>query len=182
MARTTLTLDPDVVRLIEEEVHRLRKPFKHVVNDALRRGLASGGRRTPGDAPTANALIVPDVNLLLYAHVTGFPEHAKARRAPALFGFVRLATNAQVFDRPLGVDDALRHVERWMSRPHVRFVVPGPHHLDATFRLLRALGAAGNLTSDAQLAALAIEHQGELHSNDTDFARFAGLRWVKPLR
>jgi hypothetical protein len=45
--RTTLTLDPDVVRLIEEEVHRLRKPFKHVVNDALRRGLATGGRRAP---------------------------------------------------------------------------------------------------------------------------------------
>lgn len=45
--RTTLTLDPDVVRLIEEEVHRLRKPFKHVVNDALRRGLAPGGRRAP---------------------------------------------------------------------------------------------------------------------------------------
>lgn len=45
--RTTLTLDPDVVRLIEEEVHRLRKPFKHVVNDALRRGLAPSGRRAP---------------------------------------------------------------------------------------------------------------------------------------
>lgn len=45
--RTTLTLDPDVVRLIEEAIHRLRKPFKHVVNDALRRGLAPGGRRAP---------------------------------------------------------------------------------------------------------------------------------------
>jgi hypothetical protein len=43
--RTTLTLDPDVVRMIEEEVHRLRKPFKQVVNDALRRGLAPGARR-----------------------------------------------------------------------------------------------------------------------------------------
>jgi toxin-antitoxin system PIN domain toxin len=142
-------------------------------------------------------LIVPDVNLLLYAHVTGFAEHAKARRwwealmngdqevglgAPALFGFVRLATNAQVFDRPLSVDVALRHVEQWLSRPHVRFVVPGPDHLDTAFTLLRALGAAGNLTTDAQLAALAIEHQGEVHSNDADFARFPSLRWVNPLR
>jgi hypothetical protein len=42
--RTTLTLDPDVVRLLEAEVHRVRKPLKHVVNDALRRGLTSGGR------------------------------------------------------------------------------------------------------------------------------------------
>jgi uncharacterized protein len=142
-------------------------------------------------------LIVPDVNLLLYAHVTGFAEHAKARRwwealmngdrevglgAPALFGFVRLATSPQVFDRPLSVDEALRHVEEWLSRPHVRFAVPGPHHLDIAFALLRALGAARNLTTDAQLAALAIEHQGELHSTDADFGRFPSLRWVNPLR
>jgi hypothetical protein len=45
--RTTLTLDPDVARMIEDEVHRQRKPFKQVVNDALRRGLAPGGRPAP---------------------------------------------------------------------------------------------------------------------------------------
>jgi hypothetical protein len=43
--RTTLTLDPDVARMIEEEVHRVRKPMKQVVNDALRRGLTSSLRR-----------------------------------------------------------------------------------------------------------------------------------------
>lgn len=72
--------------------------------------------------------------------------------APALFGFVRLATSSQVFDRPPSVGEALRHVEEWLSRPHVRFAVPGP------------------------------QHQGELHSNDADFARFPSLRWVNPLR
>jgi hypothetical protein len=47
--RTTLTIDPDVARLIEEEVHRVQKPFKQVVNDAIRRGLAPGhARAAPG--------------------------------------------------------------------------------------------------------------------------------------
>jgi predicted nucleic acid-binding protein len=54
--------------------------------------------------------------------------------------------------------------------------------LEIAFRLLRGLGVAGDLTTDAQLAALAIEHQAELHSNDADFGRFPELRWVDPLR
>jgi len=141
-------------------------------------------------------MIVPDVNLLLYAHVTAFPEHAAARlwweglmngrravgvAAPALFGFVRLASNPRVLDRPLPVGEALARVEEWLARPHVHFVQPGPRHLDVAFGLLRQAGAAANLTTDAQLAALAIEHQGEVHSNDTDFGRFPQLRWVNPI-
>jgi len=141
-------------------------------------------------------VILPDVNLLLYAHITAFPEHARARRwwegllngrrdvgvaAPALFGFVRLATNPRVLDRPLAVADALSHVEEWLARAHVHFVQPGPRHLEIAFGLLRLAGAAANLTTDAQLAALAIEHQGEVHSNDSDFARFPQLRWVDPI-
>lgn len=142
-------------------------------------------------------MIIPDVNLLLYAQLTGFAEHVRARRwwedlmngdkevglgGPALFGFVRLATSPHVFDRPLNVGEALARVEEWLSRPHVRFALPGPRHLEIAFGLLREVGAVGNLSTDAQLAALAIEHQGELHSNDTDFGRFPRLRWVNPLR
>jgi uncharacterized protein len=142
-------------------------------------------------------VIIPDVNLLLYAYLTAFAEHVKARRwwedlmngdkevglgGPALFGFIRLATSPHVFDRPLSVVEALARVEEWLSRPHVRFALPGPRHLEIAFGLLRELGAARNLSTDAQLAALAIEHQGELHSNDTDFGRFPRLRWVNPLQ
>jgi toxin-antitoxin system PIN domain toxin len=141
-------------------------------------------------------MIVPDVNLLLYAHVDAFREHAKARAwweallngraevgigAPALFGFVRLTTNRKVLEPPMSVEDALARVESWWTRPHVRFVHPGPRHLEIAFELLRQLGAAANLTTDAQLAALAIEHGGELHSNDSDFGRFPRLRWKNPL-
>lgn len=141
-------------------------------------------------------MIVPDVNLLLYAHVAAFPEHARARRwwealmsgsrevgvaAPALFGFVRLVSNPRVLDRPLAVSEALGRVEEWLERPHVHFAQPGPRHLAIAFELLRTVGAAANLTTDAQLAAIAIEHQGELHSNDGDFQRFPRLRWVNPI-
>jgi toxin-antitoxin system PIN domain toxin len=141
-------------------------------------------------------MIVPDVNLLLYAQVTAFPEHTRARRwweglmngrravglaGPALFGFVRLATNPRVLDRPLSVDEAVARVETWLARPHVHFVQPGPAHLGIAFGLLRQVGAAANLTTDAQLAAFAIEYQGEVHSNDADFGRFPRLRWVNPI-
>jgi toxin-antitoxin system PIN domain toxin len=140
--------------------------------------------------------MVPDVNLLLYAHLDAFPEHARARRwwkdalsgerevgiaAPALFGFVRIATNPRVFDPPLPLATALEHAGAWLARPRARFLLPGPRHLGIAFGLLRALGTAANLTTDVQLAALAIEHQAELCSHDTDFGRFPGLRWTDPL-
>lgn len=142
-------------------------------------------------------MIYPDVNLLLYAQIVAYPEHAKARRwweslmngdhevaiaAPALFGFLRVATNPRVFARPLQVDDAVNRAAEWLDRPHVHLATPGPRHLELAFRLLRQIGTAGNLTTDVQLAALAIENQGELHSNDSDFGRFEQLRWVNPLR
>jgi predicted nucleic acid-binding protein len=63
----------------------------------------------------------------------------------------------------------------------VTLLIPGPSYLEIAFGLLRSVGASGNLTTDAQLAAFAVEQQGEVHSNDTDFARFPGLRWVNPL-
>jgi uncharacterized protein len=76
----------------------------------------------------------------------------------------------------------VERAQEWLEQPPVRFLLPGPRHLEMAFRLLRELGSAGNLTTDVQLAALAMEYQGELHSNDTDFGRFPGLRWVNPLR
>lgn len=60
--------------------------------------------------------------------------------------------------------------------------MPGPRHLEIAFDLLKDAGTAGNLTTGAQIAALAIEEQGEVHSSDTDFGRFRRLRWINPLR
>ena len=141
-------------------------------------------------------MIVVDVNLLLYASFATFAQHEAARgwfeRAlngdeqlllpgVSVFGFVRIATNPRVFEKPLRVGDALDVVESWLAQPHVHFLVPGPRHVEIAFRLLRDLGAARNLTTDVQLAAHAIENQAVLCSNDSDFARFQGLRWENPL-
>lgn len=141
-------------------------------------------------------MIVPDVNLLLYAVVDAFAEHAAAHAwweaqlngeteiglaGPVLFGFVRIATNPRALRPPLPVDDCLARVESWLERPQVNFLLPGPRHIEIAFRLMRQIGAAGNLTTAVQLAALAIEYQAELHSNDADFGRFPQLRWINPL-
>ena len=141
-------------------------------------------------------MLIVDVNLLLYASISSFPQHSAARAwlegvlngteqlllpAVSIFGFVRIATNPRIFERPLHVADALAAVESWLAQPHVHFLAPGPHFTEIAFRLLRQLGAAQNLTTDVQLAAHAIENQAALCSNDSDFARFEGLRWLNPL-
>lgn len=142
-------------------------------------------------------MIVPDINLLLYAVIAAYREHAKARPwwetvlssreevglpSPALFGFVRIATNPRVYATPMTVDDALGRVEGWLARPNVRALAPGPRHLEIGFGLVRDVGTAGKLTTDAQLAAYAIENGATLCSNDLDFGRFAGLSWKNPLK
>jgi len=141
-------------------------------------------------------VIVPDVNLLIHAYDEDSPVHAAARRwweglmngeRPvglawvAVLGFIRIATHRQILDRPLPVSAACAHPRAWLDRPHVSILNPGSRHAEVLFGLLESLGTAGNLTTDAHLAALAIEHQAELHSRDTDFRRFSGLRWVNPI-
>lgn len=142
-------------------------------------------------------MIVPDVNLLLYAVISGFPQHPRAHAwweeiisshirvgltQPALFGFLRIATNARILQSPLDVNEAIAYVHDWLAQPNVDLLTPGPHHLDVALGLLRDIGTAGNLTTDVQLAAYAIEHQGEMHSTDTDFARFPNVKWINPLQ
>lgn len=141
-------------------------------------------------------MILPDVNLLLHAYNLDSPRHADARAwwervlgAPGpvglswsvILGYVRISTHPRILANPLPVAKACAHVEAWLAQPQVTLVHPGDRHADILFDLLRGLGTAGNLTTDAHLAALAIEHQAELQSTDADFARFPGLRWRNPL-
>ena len=77
---------------------------------------------------------------------------------------------------------ACERVESWLAQPQVMVLHPGERHAGLFFGFLRGLGSAGNLTTDAHLAALALEHQAVLQSTDADFARFSGLRWRNPLR
>jgi toxin-antitoxin system PIN domain toxin len=140
---------------------------------------------------------LPDVNLLLYAYDSRSARHAPARdwlqqtlsgaetvgmAWIVLLAFIRLITRAAVVEHPLDANTAVGLVESWLAQPCVTVVHPTERHAAVLRELLHALGTAGNLTSDAHLAALAIEHGAELCSCDSDFSRFSGLRWVDPLR
>lgn len=137
-----------------------------------------------------------DANLLIYAVDTQSPRHAEARpwlerllsgaetvALPwtVLLAFVRLSTKPSIFTSPLDGSDALDLVDGWLAQPCTTVIHPTERHSAVLRELLDELGTAGNLTSDAHLAALAIEHGADLCSTDTDFARFPGLRWTNPL-
>ena len=83
---------------------------------------------------------------------------------------------------PLTLEQAVVVVESWLSHPHVSALQPGSQHLSVLAEVLTAAGRGGNVVPDAHIAALAIEHDAEVHTNDRDFARFPGLRWSNPLQ
>lgn len=136
-----------------------------------------------------------DVNVLLYAVDERSPRHDEARAWLdgalggsetiafswiVLMAFLRLSTHPAVFPNPLTADEALDVVDAWLGRPTAVVTEPGPRHVAIVRELLVGTGTAGNLVTDAHLAALAIEAGAELVSYDTDFARFPRLRWVPP--
>jgi uncharacterized protein len=139
---------------------------------------------------------LPDANILLYATNEASPQHDRALHWldrvlsgtetvafawVVLLAFVRLSTNAGVFVSPLGSDQAFDLVDVWLARPNATVVHPTERHGAILRELLEPLGTAGNLTTDAHLAALAVEHGAELCSADADFSRFPRLRWINPL-
>ncbi|MEN3281396.1 MAG: uncharacterized protein V7607_2536 [Solirubrobacteraceae bacterium] len=134
---------------------------------------------------------IPDVNILLYASDTASSHHAAARRwvesalsatetvgfgIVVLLGFIRIATNPQVMAAPLAFSEAFDQVEEWLAQSPAAVLHPGPRHLVVWRELIEVAGTAGNLTTDAHLAALAIEHGATLASFDGDFHRFGGLK------
>jgi toxin-antitoxin system PIN domain toxin len=137
-----------------------------------------------------------DANVLLYAVDASAPRHRAAKRWleerlsgtetfafawVVLLAFIRLSTNPRVFEQPLDLAHALDIVDGWLRQPCATVVHPTDRHPSLLRELLESLGTAGNLTTDAHLAALAIEHGAELCSSDSDFSRFPGLRWTDPL-
>jgi uncharacterized protein len=141
-------------------------------------------------------VIVVDLNLLIYATNEDALVHEQARRWwenllssgeavglawTVLLGFMRLTTNPRVMPRSISPEDAIAVIDGWLAQPSVSPLEPTERHWEILKELLSPLGTAGNLTSDAHLAALAIEHGARLFSTDNDFARFPGVRWVNPL-
>lgn len=142
-------------------------------------------------------MILVDANLLIYAVNRDAPLNRKARlwlesalsgaetvafSWNVLLAFVRLTTRPGLFRNSLPVEVALDFAASWLDQSSATIVHPGPQHLRILRELIQPLGTGGNLTSDAHLAAIAIEHGAELYSADADFARFQGLKWRNPFR
>jgi toxin-antitoxin system PIN domain toxin len=147
-----------------------------------------------GDPP-ADAILI-DANLVLWAHHEQFSLHRAARTWladaltgvplvgipwPTIMAFLRVSTHQRALSRPLGIEVAWDVVRGWLARPNVRIPVPTERHEAILGGLLTKGRATGNHTTDAHLAALAIEWGLELQSADRDFARYPGLRWRDPL-
>lgn len=141
-------------------------------------------------------MILPDVNVLVYAFREDTPEHARYRDwlrarigAPEAFGLselvlsgaLRVTTHPRVLDPPTPLERALEFLEALRAQPNAVLLQPGPRHWDIFTKLCTAAGAKGNLVADAYHAALAIEHGCEWITTDRDYARFPGLRWRHPL-
>jgi toxin-antitoxin system PIN domain toxin len=141
-------------------------------------------------------MIVVDVNLLLYAHDGRSLQHEEARRwwqsalsGPELiglpwqtiYGFLRISTNPRISGDQVTMERALALVEQWLKLSKVRILAPAERHWSLLRKMLIDGQVRGPLTTDAQLAALTMEYGGVLYTNDRDFARFPGLRWVNPL-
>jgi uncharacterized protein len=141
-------------------------------------------------------VILPDANLLLYAYDASSPFHRTAAKwlteslrgpesvgfcAPALFAFVRISTSIRAFTNPLTIEEAATHVADWLDQPNAHFVEMQLLDVDHALALLRSAGTGGSLTTDAQIAAIALRLRAVVHTSDTDYARFKDLRWHNPL-
>ncbi len=141
-------------------------------------------------------MIIPDINLVLYAHDSRSPFFDRAKPwwegllngvesvgLPWAVGlaFIRLTTQANVYEKQNTPEEAVETVAEWLRQPVVRPIWPGDNHLNLMKGLLNEAQAAGKLVTDAHLAALAIEYNAVLHTHDRDFQRFSGIRLHDPL-
>jgi len=142
-------------------------------------------------------VILPDVNVLVYAHRTDVRDHGLyaewltdlatrderfAMSELVLSGFIRIVTNPAIFPEPTPLTKAVDFVEQLLLRSTCLPLRPGPRHWAIFTRLCHAARAQGKLVADAYHAALAIEYGCEFATTDGDFARFPELRWKHPLR
>ena len=141
-------------------------------------------------------MMLADVNLLIYAIDSASPHHRAARiwlekilsgaedvrlAWSVILAFLRVVTHPAIVRNPLAPEAALGYVDSWLQQPNVQPIVAGEKHWLIFRNLLQSTGMSGNLTSDAHLAALALEYDCEIHSSDHDFKRFPGVRHINPL-
>jgi toxin-antitoxin system PIN domain toxin len=141
-------------------------------------------------------MILPDLNLLLYAYNPHATQHVRARQwweqtangheliglpHEVTLGFVRIATNPRLGNAAVSRAAAKAVVAGWLGLPVVRVLLPRENHVEKVLALMERAGVGGQLTSDASLAVYAMDNRATLCSNDADFARFPSLSFVNPL-
>jgi toxin-antitoxin system PIN domain toxin len=142
-------------------------------------------------------MILPDINVLIHAHNVESPLHERAREWwdatlagtegvglawVVTLGFIRISTHRNILQNPMSPADVCSRIDDWLALPHFHIATPAEDHFQQLRQQLEQLGTAGNLTTDAHLATLAIERGYVLHSTDSDFHRFPQLRWKNPLK
>lgn len=141
-------------------------------------------------------MILPDINVLVYAFRADSPAHTKHREwletvvngemaygmsLQVLAGVVRIATHPRIFAKPSRLGEAQAFASVLLDQPNCQIIQPGPRHWGIFLELCHKANATGNLVQDAWFAALAIESGCEWITTDRDFARFEGLRWRPPV-
>lgn len=141
-------------------------------------------------------MILPDANLLLYATDSESPFHKTAGTwwrgclsgsepiglcAVVVFAYLRLGTSPRAFRNPLSVEEATRRVRRWLMFPEVEYYEMTRADVETAMGMLEGASTAGNLTTDAQIAAMAKRLRATVHTADTDFQRFRGVKWFNPV-
>lgn len=139
---------------------------------------------------------IVDLNLLIYAINQDAPDHQKAKQwwencliGPetigiawvVVLGFLRITTHPKIMPMPLSPRQAMEFIDDWFMQAPVQIVGPTDRHWEILQQILSDFGTASNLTTDAHIAAIAMERGGVLHSSDNDFSRFTGLKWINPL-
>ncbi len=141
-------------------------------------------------------MIIPDVNVLVYAYRKDSPNHAECRKwldsllesgqtfgisDLVLSGFLRIVTHPRIFNPPSPLIEAWRFADAIRQEPQCISVTPGPRHWEIFKELSVAVDAKGNMVSDAFHAALAVENGADWVTTDRDFSRFPKLKWHHPI-
>lgn len=141
-------------------------------------------------------MVLPDVNVLVYAHREDSAHHVGCRAwvesvingdeayglsELVLSGFIRVVTHPKIFNKPSPLVEAMAFTAQLRGRPNCVLLAPGARHWEIFGSLCVGAEVKGNLVPDAYLAALAIETGCEWITIDRDFSRFKGLRWRHPL-
>jgi uncharacterized protein len=140
-------------------------------------------------------VILPDVNVLIYALRTDSKEHARYRAwlesvvngvtaygisPQVLASVVRVCTHPRIFVRPSARPDVFAFCQTLLEQSNATVIEPGQRHWSIFEELCAKAKATGNLVQDAWFAALAVESGCEWITTDGDYARFPGLAWRVP--